>query len=109
MIFLFFITAAYSITQIVVESILFRPFRELFNTFWTKPIYILLTCILCSSVWASFILSFFFISPAKLYFNFEDLPFKYHIVDSMVGSFFVWFIHLIDKLIVSIISHNNGR
>ncbi len=104
---LFFIAAAYSITQIVVESILFKPLRDLFNTFWTKPIYILLTCILCTSVWASFILSFFFISPSALYFNLEGSEFKYYFLDSMIGSFFVWFIHLFERLINSIIKHNN--
>lgn len=106
---LFFIAAAYSITQIVVESILFKPLRDLFNTFWTKPIYILLTCILCTSVWASFILSVFFISPSELYFNFEGSKFKYHLLDSMIGSFFVWFIHLFERLITSIMRYINGK
>ncbi len=99
---IFWIVILYGTTQICVESVLFGKFREMFNNIYTKPIYILLTCMMCSSTWIGFIYSIYFWSPTIHVMNLHIIVRGFDttwFLDGMFGSCCVWFIHIVEKLI----------
>jgi len=106
----FWIIAIYGTTQIIVESTLFKPMRNMFDNIYSKPIYILLTCMMCSSAWISFTYSICLWSPSDHIFQEQSLIRYYDLtffIDGMFGSCCVWFIHLFEKTITVFISKTN--
>jgi len=95
----------YGATQIIVESALFQSFRDAVerrSDFFGR----LVTCMLCAGVWVSAITSVVVWSPAVATFD-SDSNMIFTIAgichrtvmlwaDAMIGSVFVWFLHLID-------------
>lgn len=97
------ILVLYGIVQIIVESSLFKPVRNFFgNYFWTQPIHILITCVICTSTWIAFILSNIWYSPVYNIFSYpvtifgRDVTFFF---DGMLGSCIVWFIHMFEQFL----------
>jgi len=134
--FLLYITIVYGINQIITESSLFRDFREHTSHTFIKKI---VNCFLCNSVWISFIISFTFWSPCLTAFGNEflhgviyttfkqfwdynqdwlDVLFSIYwgiiciicsFMDAMIGSTIVWFMHLIERLLISKLTYNKGK
>lgn len=69
--FILWVLIIYGITQIIVESELFEGFRQKVYK-WSPPIGTLVHCMLCTSVWVSFIVSMILWSPTKAVF-FDDI------------------------------------
>ena len=83
---IFQIFVLYNITQIVTESVLFSKVRKI------KILSPLLTCFLCTSVWISFLLSFFLFDLAK-YLEYDYSWFW----NGLFFSSITWFIHIIEQ------------
>lgn len=83
---IFEVLVLYNITQIIVESILFSKVRKI------KILNLLLSCFLCTSVWISFILSFFLFNYAE-YLGYNRFSWFFN---GMFFSSIAWFLHLIE-------------
>lgn len=107
---IFWCIVSYGITQIIVESQLFKPVRILVDKFWLTGIFsVLLNCMICTGAWVGFILSYYWISPV----GYIHIPFELNgynmnwFLDGMFASCVIWFMHLIEKLILNISNYLN--
>lgn len=99
----YWIIIVYGTTQIICESYLFKFIRDFPEklSIYTAIFSILLRCVLCTSVWISFLYSKLIYSPFQHIYNYTlinniDASF---FMDGMFGSCIVWFIHIIEKKI----------
>lgn len=99
----------YGITQIIADSMIFKPIRESFNTkvkgyraFWTfekqfdNVVYMLLKCYICVGFWIGLLLAVFLWSPSLFFFGNKF----YFIFDGLLMSCIVWFLKIIEDAIV---------
>lgn len=82
----------YSITQIITQTKIFKPIRELLNLqiwryFWG--------CVICVGVWVGFGMGWLFWSPTRIIFNLTDV--QYIFFDGMLCSVISWFIYLFEE------------
>lgn len=108
----FWLITLYGITQIIVDSILFKPFRMfLLKHLITQPFGILFTCTICTSTWVGFILSHYWFSPSYNLFGYYvhigtiNISFA---LDGFYGSCIIWFISLFEKLVTAICNRLNN-
>lgn len=106
---LFWLLTSYGITQILVESTLFKPIRVLLSkTMLTSPFHTLLSCMICTGAWVSFALSISWFSPTMQVTNYPMYIYGYNttwFADGMFGSCIIWFISRFEKLIIAAIEY----
>lgn len=121
---LFWVILVYGTTQLIVESVIFRPIRDRLKSrskFWDG----LLACMLCTGTWVSGIASMLIWSPSSIVFSSDIMPGTFGIVndgsfwgyvatglvqlfgigrfiifalmDAIIGGSLIWFLHLIDR------------
>lgn len=99
----------YGITQIIADSMIFKPIREAFNTkvkgyraFWQFEeqfdnfVYTLLKCYICVGFWIGMFFSVVLWSPTMILFSSE----YYFIFDGLLMSCIMWFLKLIEDAIM---------
>lgn len=97
--------AGYGMTQIIVESMLFKPIRSFFSRPITKPIYLLLNCFMCTGAWLGFLLSAYWYSPVLHIFQTQLLLNKYDVtffIDGMILSAIVWELRQLEGVITGL-------
>lgn len=110
MMIVFWYLVVHGITQIIVESELFKPLRIFLRKFFLTQIFAMLSeCMLCTGAWVAFGLSLLWISPAVDLLHLSPLIINgYHFtwfIDGMSGSCAVWFIHVFEKLLLALTSY----
>lgn len=91
--------AIYSITQIITESYLFKPFRDMWIDI--PLVHKFVNCFLCTSVWTAMVSSWLLYSPYIEIFNGDTFIINRMFWDGMFGSGVVWFMHLIENKLSS--------
>jgi len=105
---IFWVLIIYGITQIIVESKLFKPLREWYNPGnpknhysnrleYYRDLYLhtMMTCMLCMSVWVATFVSMHFFSPTLLIYGTSVIFY-----DAMIGSTLVWFLNVFERKVV---------
>lgn len=89
---LVWILIGYSVVQIITESYILKPFRELFKWDWWQT---LVSCTICTGVWVGFGIGYFLWSPSEEIFDITD--YRYIFFDGLLCSVTSWFIYLVEN------------
>lgn len=90
---LYAVFTVYGITQIITEAKIFAWLRKGLTNTWLGD---LVSCFLCTSVWVSFVFSYFVYSPAEELVN-TNFQFTNVFLDGMFLSALVWFFYVIES------------
>jgi hypothetical protein len=100
----FWCLVVYGITQIIVESQLFKPLRVVLDKIWFLGFFaIMVSCMICTATWVSFVLSLTWWSPSLaigMQFDINGHNVNWFI-DGMFGSCVIWFVSLIEKILIA--------